>query len=280
MRSMSRPGKAATRKSTGGFPPFARGRACRERGSAVYELIVITPIVLLLLATFWDVRAFTAYRTDLARELYVVAEVIAGGTDEDSHVGRWVGDPLLPGREVEQVMAAAADRLARGSAGAMQVAVVTRGATRPGGTACPAFDPELPGTWCPPMVSRVSTVVEWGSDADAGVCRGPAPDLPAVGTSFPAGDPVLPHEGDGVPEEEWISRRMSGDDWWVVVDSCSRFGRGTSPLLLGALWEPLWELIPGLDGALDVSWTIRRRAAWGGEWFSPLGECGWCRLTP
>ena len=47
------------------------------RGSAAVELVAILPFILVLTAAIWDIRAFTAYRTDVAREIYAVAQVIA-----------------------------------------------------------------------------------------------------------------------------------------------------------------------------------------------------------
>ena len=46
-------------------------------GSATVELIVLVPFVLILLAAIWDLRAFIAYPTELARERYVVAATIS-----------------------------------------------------------------------------------------------------------------------------------------------------------------------------------------------------------
>ena len=49
-----------------------------QAGSAAVELLTIMPFALLLMAAIVDLRAFAAHRTDIAREIYTVAEIVAG----------------------------------------------------------------------------------------------------------------------------------------------------------------------------------------------------------
>ena len=108
-----------------------------RRGSAAVEFIVLVPFILVLTAAIWDLRVFTAYRTDIAREIFVIAELIANG-------GAWTSDA-----SVENVIGAAAARLGETSAGVLHVAVVTRATTRHDGTTCIDDD-----QWCAPMVRK------------------------------------------------------------------------------------------------------------------------------
>lgn len=232
------------------------------RGSAAIEFVVLVPFILVLTAAVWDLRVFTAYRTDIAREIFVVAELIANG-------GAWSSDA-----SVKNVIAAAADRLGEKSAGALYVAVVARAATRHDGSPCVNDD-----EWCAPFVTKAFYDDD---DSEFPSGRGDCPErdplrLPDEGDLFDENVTVLPFENadpdaDGPlpapPVDEWISRNMQPDEWWVVVDSCSHFGRGPRSQLIGERFMNM-----GLAW-LDVSPVMQKRSAWGS--IDDLSECVWC----
>ncbi len=232
----------------------ARGR----RGSAAVEFIVMVPFILVLAAAVWDLRVFTAYRTDIAREIFVIAELIANGGD-------WTSDA-----SVENVIEAAAARLGETSGGVLHVAVVVRATTRHDGTAC--IDDNL---WCAPMVRKA--FYDYDFPAGTGGCAAVPRVLPDEGDLFAADATVLTFEdadpdGPG-PEvapgvEEWVSRNMQPEEWWVVVDSCSHFGEGPRSRLIGRRFMNL-----GL-AALNVAPVMERRSAWGS--IDDLSDCVWC----
>lgn len=255
-------------------------------GSASVEVMAITPFVILLMAALWDIRAFTAFRTDIAREQYAVAELIAGGAD-------WANE-----NAVGNVVSAAMNRLARRSAGTMRVAVVSRLRDQPGvpatnsaGQDCDtAWDHDgatstpdrLP--WCEPMLlneirpnpdpnpSALSAMWHGGGD-----CAAVTSELPVnEGDAFGSSAPVLPQEGvpnGGTiePTSAWISRNLQPNEWWVVVEICTHFGQGDASVFTGGALVNL-----GLR-TFGVPTTMRRRVAWGA--LETLGNCAWCVPT-
>ena len=266
--------------------PGLGGGSTRHGGAAAVELIAIAPFVVLLMAALWDLRAFTAFRTDIAREQYAVAELIAGGDD-------WANE-----QAVGSAVRAAMNRLARRSAGTMRVVVVTRlrdqtgppvvEATNSAGRDCdtawdhdsdPATDDQLP--WCEPMLlneirpnpdpDATSTIPTWNGGGD---CAGLPSQLPAnEGDSFGASDPVLPQEGTAIggttpPASAWVSRTLTPTEWWVVVEICAHFGRGSETGFSGGALVNL-----GLR-TLGMPTTMRRRVAWGA--LEALDDCAWC----
>ena len=230
--------------------------ACRNsksRGSATVELLVVVPFVLAMTALVWDLREFVGYRTDLAREMYTAAELIANATD---------ADPIAA--VIDQAMA----RFEPRSSGSFAVAVVTRGTERGSGTPC--VDDEA---WCLPRVAVAwpPTSVE-GRWNESAVCNAPGPPgagtLPSAGQHFAADQRVLPNENpDGAEAQAgWLSRNMRPTEWWVVVDSCFHPNPG---LFTGRLLNLGVELF-------DVSdFVLRKRAAWGSV--HDLVDCAWCR---
>ena len=227
------------------------------RGTASIEFILFTPFVLVLMAAVWDLRAFTAHRTDLARELYVAAELLAGNGNE------WDAQAAAAGGEVPEILDQVADRLGANGAGWIELAVVRRGTLRAGTTLCPAHDSDDPAaSWCLPRAGARPARVAWNGGGD---CGARASQLPATaGAHFAADAPVLPNETAAVGS---VSRKLGGDEWWVVLEVCSHFGGGTSNApLLGRLWAALpW---------LDVGTALVRRAAWGSV--EDVGDCDWC----
>ena len=296
-----------TRRLRGKRAPRA---STTRHGAASVELVAIAPFLLLMMAAIWDIRAFTAHRADLAREVYVVAELIANGADWD-----------IAG--VRNAIAAAMARLSGESAGWMRVVVVTREqdiaavaptppdplatpptpgspgsprveATNGDGrdcddTAATADDPstlwdDTTVPWCEPIIrlevqATAGTANQWSSQAGTTNCANVQSQLP-VCASPPcdfSGQAVLPQEGtdpDGAgpatapPEAEWPSRRLADDEWWVVVETCSHFGGGTSqPFLAGGLFNFATD-------ALNVRNVLYRRVAWGAV--ADLANCRWC----
>ena len=219
---------------------------------------MLLPFILVLTAAVWDLRVFTAYRTDVAREVFVIADLVANGGD-------WTSE-----KSVENVIEAAAERLGQTSAGVLHVAVVTRATTRHDGTACTDDD-----EWCAPRVAKA--FYDNAFVNGTGDCRNFPRTLPDEGNLFKADETVLPFEnvdpdGDGTEVaptvDAWASRNIQPEEWWVVVDSCSHFGQGPSPGLIG---QRLMNL--GLAW-LDVSPIMQKRSAWGSV--DDLSDCGWC----
>lgn len=244
----------------------------RVRGHAALELVAIAPFLLVLMAAVWDLRQFTAHRTDLARELYVVSEILAAGGD-------WDGDALAAGGEATEVLERVRERMRRSGAGWAEAAVVRQGRSRDAGTPCPEgadggtnpqccpawneTDPRL--SWCLPMAGRRFARLEWGGQGD---CANRPSGLPAEGDHFGAGAAVLANERAG---EGSVSRLMAPREWWVVIESCSHFGEGDgAAALLGALWDRM--------PALGVDVALVRRAVWASA--DDVGECDWCELAP
>lgn len=228
------------------------------RGSAAVEFVVLIPFILVLTAAIWDLRVFTAYRTDVAREIFVIAELIANG-------GAWSSE-----RSVENVINAATNRLGETSAGVLHIAVVARATTRHDGTACTDDD-----QWCAPRVAKAFYDHDFPSGT--GDCRNFPRTLPDEGDLFAADETVLPFE-DADPDgggplvaptvDAWVSRNMQPEEWWVVVDSCSHFGQGPRPGLIGRRFMNL-----GLAW-MDVSPIMQKRSSWGS--LDDLSDCVWC----
>lgn len=230
------------------------------RGSASVEFVFLVPFVLVLLAAIWDVRSFIATRTELAREPYVVAEAIADQPEGAS--------PMASALEL------LVNRLREGgnSSGVVSAAVVVRGNRRHDGSACAT------GAWCPPRVAVTwpagpGTEGAWtpAGSTDPNPCAASA--LPAAGAHFGASARVLANEGvdpdgDGPTpppgEASWVSRKMEAAEWWVVVDVCFDPGPGQFLMALPRL----------AANALDIPYTIRRRAAW--RSIHDLPDCDWC----
>ena len=231
--------------------PRRRGSAT---GSASVELVVMVPFVLVLTGLVWDLREYIGYRTDLAREVYALAELMANATDSNP---------------IATVIAQAATRFDQHGAGSFSVAVVTRGTARGPTTAC-----NDDAGWCLPRVALTWPAAAqdglWGDMAGTrgGQCATPGgPALPARGEHFGAQQQVLPNENpDGAtPPEDWISRNMRPGEWWVVVDSCLDPDRGLFAGTLDGLGVELFD--PSV-------FVLRQRAAWGSV--HELAECAWC----
>ena len=229
-----------------------------QRGSAAIEFVVLVPFILVLTAAVWDLRVFTAYRTDVAREIFVVAELVASG-------GSWSSD-----ESVKNVIKAAAARMGETSAGVLHVAVVTRATTRHDGTACVNDD-----EWCAPLVAK--EFFDYPFPSGTGNCQNFPRTLPDEGDLFAEDATVLPFEDadpDGAgPEaaptvDEWVSRNMQPEEWWVIVDSCSHFGEGPHSRLIGKRFMNM-----GLAW-IDVTPVMQKRSAWGS--IDDLSDCVWC----
>lgn len=221
-------------------PPFGAGRMVK--GSAAIEFILIAPLLLTWVAFVWDLRQFIGIRTALAREMFVVAEIIANETNSD---------PIA--MAMQQAMAG----LANDSAGSVEVAVVVRGTQG----SCAS-----PDDWCLPAVR-----LRWpGNPADGqwnggGDCAGRPNRLPAAGDHFGANDPVLPNEDPDVSADNWTSRHIRPREWWVVIHSCIH----PSPGLLGGV------LAGFVVDTLDITeFVFERTAAWPS--IHELPDCDWC----
>lgn len=209
--------------------------------------MAITPFVLALAAFVMDARTVGSLRTDLARETFALAEVIASETERNP---------------VGAVMAQAVAEFGEDSAGTFSVAVVTRGTERGAGVPC------VDGEWCLPRVALAwPQTPAAGTWRGGGLCPTAGTALPSQGQHFGATDEVLPNEaGDGsTPQQDWLSRNMATTQWWVVVDTCLDPAPGL-----------LWSGVAGLGGdMIDLSGIVmRRRAAWGSV--HDLADCRWC----
>ena len=229
-----------------------------RRGSAAVEFVVLVPFILVLTAAVWDLRVFTAFRTDVAREIFVVAELIASGAEWSSITS------------VDNVINVAAARMGETSAGVLHVAVVTRATTRHDGTACVKDD-----EWCAPFVAKA--FYDYDFPSGTGDCQNFPRTLPDEGDLFADDATVLPFE-DADPDgggplaaptvDEWVSRNIQPEEWWVIVDSCSHFGEGPRSRLIGKRFMHM-----GLAW-IDVTPVMQKRSAWGS--IDDLSDCGWC----
>ena len=220
---------------------------------------MLVPFILVLTAAVWDLRTFTAYRTDVAREIFIIAELVANG-------GNWSSDT-----SVVNVINATRARMGETSAGVLHVAVVTRATTRHDGTACVNDD-----QWCAPFVVKAFYDRDFIPNG-TGDCQNFPRTLPDEGDLFADDATVLPFEDadpDGAgPEaapsvDEWVSRNMQPEEWWVIVDSCSHFGEGPRPRLIGKRFMNM-----GLAW-IDVTPVMQKRSAWGS--IDDLSDCVWC----
>ena len=261
-------------------PPARR----RESGSAALEFIVMVPFVLVMMGLIWDLREYTSHRTELAREMYVVAEVIANEAGPHSGVSPIEG---VVGQAIEALGHRGAGNVRNGlrarSAGRISVAVIVRGDRRPGDSvgnpACRDEDipclPRLADIWPPKSPAAEAAKGTWNGGGDCArseqVLSDPIQALPDVGDHFPQGQPVLPNEvpENGSPpplEEIWPSRNLRLQEWWVLVDTCFH----SDPGLFGGM------ALRGLEffDVSDSSFVIRRRAAWGSV--HDYSDCNWC----
>ena len=223
---------------------------------------MVVPFVLALLAAVWDLRQFIAYRTELAREMYVLAEAIAN----DTQGGAGGAAPF------EEAIEAAQERFEpRSASGVIHAVVVVRGQERADGTACPD------GGWCPPLVqvawpgTATDPAGTWAEGANNPCTPSGGAAFPAQGAHFATGRRVLPDEGAaGTPgdpalaEADWVSRNIGANAWWVVVDTCVEPPEGLFVGRLAGLSAPL----------LRTPFVWRRRAAWPS--IHDLGACAWC----
>ena len=227
---------------------------------------MVVPFVLALLAAVWDLRQFIAYRTDLAREMYVLAQAVA----DDAVGGAGGAAPF------EAAMAAAEQRFGpRSTSGVIHAVVVVRGQDRADGTTCPD------GAWCPPMVqvawpgTATNPAGTWPDGPD-NPCAPPAGTaFPAAGDHFAAGQRVLPDEGApgtrgdaALAEKDWVSRNIGPQAWWVVVETCVEPPPGLFVGRLTGLSAPL----------LGTPYVWRRRAAWPS--IHNRADCAWCASVP
>ena len=218
-----------------------------SRGSATVELMAVAPFVLALTVFVLDVRTLVGFRTDLARETFALAEVIANETRTNP---------------VATVMEKAMEEFVHNSAGTLAVAVVTRGTQRGTGVPC------VVDQWCLPRVA-----LTWPASPGAGtwnapgLCATAGASLPARGQHFPADQAVLPNENsDGATaHQSWISRNMRPTEWWVVVDTCL----DPTPGLLSSGARGVVGDLVDLSGLV-----VRKRVAWGSV--HDLADCNWC----
>ena len=224
-------------------------------GSATLEFLGMMPFMLILMALVWDLNEYASNRTELARSTYVLTEMIANHTD---------------GNPIEGLVGPFKDRMAEGSAGAVRVAVVTRGAAQG------ECDDE--NGWCRPMVAlrwppqAQAELGEWGGGGDCAGGDSAFPArlaLPREGTEFSAAQKVLPNEGaSGADEPDWLSRNLTPEDWLVLLDVCFDPPSGRLAGRLATGWT-YWELF-------DTSpYVIKRRAGWASV--HALAACDWCR---
>ena len=220
------------------------------------------------MALVWDLREYVSYHTEIARELYVAGEVIANETN--TH-------PVTGDGPIGEVMRRASEKLSWAGAGTIAVAVVTRGTVPVGAsTTCNLPDdtclPRVQTAWPPTANPDLGTWIDAnGNLPPGGDCATFPSRLPPAGDHFPADLPVLPNEvpADVVPpppQEDWLSRNMRLQEWWVVVDSCLHPDGG----LFGGL------VFGGLE-FFDISesaFVLRKRAAWGSV--HDLSTCNWC----
>ena len=274
-----------------------KGPGCRRRcaGSAAIELVAIIPFALILMAAIVDLRAFAAHRSDIAREIYTVAEIVAGAATWNAATAE---------AALRNTMQAARERLERNTAGWMRVVVVARPRDNPGNPpATPAVRAQnTDGAFCNPAAPTTPPFCEpevlWELDTDpntaglqraewhsVGDCATVASSLPANGAQFPRGTPppnctgqVLPNEcadpdGDGPApapaHSDWVSRTLNSEEWWAVVEVCTHFAGGTSQV---GLFEGAMAGF-AMD-AFSARAVLLRRVAWGA--LEPLNDCTWC----
>lgn len=228
-------------------------------GSAAVEFIVMAPFILAMMVLVWNLRQYTAYRTAVVREMFVVAEMIASKATS-------TGNPI------PIVVERAKNRLAGGGSGTIEVTLVARGDRRLA-TATTA-DPICanPNEWCLPKVAlrwppAGSTLGTWGG---GGTCAGLSTSMPAANAHFPDDMAVLPNEVPAnvspPPHSDWVSRNLRLDEWWVVVDTCFHSNPG---LAGGLVFAGLRFFDPS-----DSAFVIQKRTAWGSV--HQYTACQWC----
>ena len=231
------------------------------------------PFVLVMAGLIWDLREYIGHRTDLAREMYVVAEMIAN--EEDYEEGD--KDKRTP---IEAAVEQAKVILERRGAGAVSVTVVARGDRRDHAAATKDAACDDDTAWCLPRARLrwpdasdddevASAEWEWIRGGDLNGCENfDPPLLPDEGDHFPTTMPVLPHEGadTATTHNEWPSRNLRRHEWWVVVDTCLH----ANPGLFGGM------VLRGLAffDTSDSSLAIHRRATWGSQ--IDVADCKWC----
>ena len=262
-------GNASTRLETAVRGAGWRNSALRyATGSAAIEFIVLVPFILMTMALVWDLREYVSHHTEVAREVYVAAEVIAN--EVNAH-------PVTGEGPAGEVMRRTIEKLSSIGAGTISVAVVTRGTTPVGAS----IGCDLANDTCLPFVRSgwpPATAPDAGTWADAGAkfapgghCSTLPARLPDVGDHFPADMPVLPNEmplnvDPPPPQEAWISRRMRLREWWVVVDSCLHSDGGLfGNVVLGGLT---------FFDTSDSDFALRKRAVWGSV--HDISSCNWC----
>ncbi len=228
----------------------------------------MAPLVLVFAAFIWDLRAYVSHRTDLAREAYVLAEVISDLAERDDAM-TFV---LERNSTAPTLLDAFVERLARRGAGSLDIAIVVRDDEDRAGNPCAVTPPPSP---CPPLVAQrwpwpnPATDPDrlWsgpGGGAAGGDCAPAAWDIPVraaflsslpdEGDQFGSDRLMLPNENaSSAVEDQWFSRTIPSQQWWVVVDVCLHPGPGTftGPLIAAGM------------NALDFgSFVTRVRAAW------------------
>ena len=200
-----------------------------QAGSAAVELLTIMPFALLLMAAIVDLRAFAAHRTDIAREIYTVAEIVAGAA---------LWDATTAPDALRKTMLAAVTRLSGctaaelrnntscgHSAGWMRVGVVARPRDDPGDPTASPPEPAVPATnsdgnncnpappatppFCEPELlyevdfdTAAAGVqdADWGgavtdpTDPNYNACAATTSGMPNQGVQFPTNAIVLPNE--------------------------------------------------------------------------------------
>ena len=289
-----------------------------QAGSAAVELLTIIPFALLLMAAIVDLRAFAAHRTDIAREIYTVAEIVAGAA---------LWDATTAPDALRKTMLAAVTRLSGctaaelrnntpcgHTAGWMRVAVVARprhDPTVPDDPSTPSIDesitaknsagadcnPAPPATppFCEPELLRevdfdATTAgvqrADWGGGAaDDNACAETNADtrMPAQGVQFARDAVVLPNE-DADPD---------GPGPALAPDSTAMVSR----TLNSDEWWAVVEICthfgggtstPGLFAGGMAGFTMQAfDAAGSGAWrrrvawgaHESLDDCTWCGAT-
>ena len=231
-------------------------------GSAAVEFLVMAPFIFAMMVFVWNLRQYTGYRTEVVREIHVAAEMIANET------GSSPTDNPIP-----IVVARVMDKLSKGGAGTIDVALVARGDRRLATATMPHPDCADASQWClprvllrwPPPLSGLGT---WNAGGD---CASLTTPMPNAGEHFPADMRLLPNEAPAdatppPPQDEWISRNLRPDEWWVVVDTCFH----PNPGLLGGL---VFGGIRYLDPS-SSAFVFRKRTAWGSA--HQYADCNWC----
>ena len=225
----------------------SKSRARSQRGSATVELVCLAPFVLALLAAIWDLRATVAHRTDLIREMYVVAQAIADDRD---------GTDVL-----NKALGTLRERLEENSdSGSIRAAVIVRGDKTPCQDGSDVCRPMTGAVWPTEADAKPGSWTDGGTGCST---AGPSPLPTASGAYFDADDWVLPGEPDD-KETGWVSRNLEDNEWWIALSVCFEPKPG---LFLGRLVNLPVEM-------LDTSAVVRRRIAW--RSIHDRSDCTWC----